>query len=104
MKKLIYCFDLDGTICTQGNFSYKEAEPIDVAVKAVNKLYDEGHTIIIDTARGGTSKIDWYDLTKEQLNKWGVKHHSLRVGQKIHADVYIDDKCVNAYDWRLLNA
>ena len=32
-------------------------------------------------------------LTKNQLNKWGVKHHKLVMG-KLHYDLLIDDKAV----------
>ena len=35
--------------------------------------------------------IDWLDLTKNQLNEWGVKYHDVRVG-KPQYDLWIDDK------------
>ena len=35
----------------------------------------------------------FYDLTVEQLNKWGVKYHDLFLG-KPSGDLYIDDKGV----------
>lgn len=103
MKKLTYCFDLDGTLCTQTDGQYNEAIPYVSAIDAVNRLYNAGHTIIIDTARGSTSKIDWYDITSSQLKSWGLRYHELRVGQKIHADIFVDDKAINACAWRLTN-
>jgi phosphoglycolate phosphatase-like HAD superfamily hydrolase len=103
MKKLIYCFDLDGTLCTQTAGLYESAIPFDNAIAAVNRLYEEGHTIIIDTARGSTSKIDWTEITRQQLSSWRLKYHLLRVGKKIHADVFVDDKAINASAWRLMN-
>ena len=36
-----------------------------------------------------------YELTKSQLNKWGVKYHQLVMG-KLHFDLLIDDKVVNS--------
>ena len=33
----------------------------------------------------------FYDLTKQQLDAWGVKHHGLFLGIPA-GDVYIDDK------------
>lgn len=103
-KKLIYCFDLDGTLCTQTESGkYSDAIPYQNSINAVNRLYDEGHTIIIDTARGSISKIDWHNSTKKQLDSWGLKYHQLIVGQKIHADIFVDDKSVNAVVWRLLS-
>ena len=102
VKKLTYCFDLDGTLCTQfSDKDYTKAEPIKEAIAEVNRLYNEGHTIIIDTARGSTSGINWRETTEQQLAKWGTKYHRLIVGNKIHADVFVDDKAVNASSWRL---
>ena len=38
-------------------------------------------------------------LTKEQLNKWGAKHHELRLDKPFY-DVFIDDKNINVKDWK----
>jgi len=92
---MIYCFDLDKTLCSDTNGEYEKATPFTERIKKVNELYDNGHTIIIETARGSVTKKDWYPLTETQLEMWGVKYHTLRVGNKIYADVYIDDKGVN---------
>jgi hypothetical protein len=92
---MTYCFDLDGTLCSNTNGKYDLAIPFLDRIDVVNKLYDEGNTILIDTARGSTTKIDWVDLTKKQLMDWNVKHHELRVGVKFTADLYIDDKSIN---------
>ena len=92
---MTYCFDLDGTLCTNTEGEYDKAEPFLDRIFIVNNLYDSGNTILIDTARGSTTKIDWYELTKKQLSNWGVKYHELRVGIKLTADLYIDDKSIN---------
>ena len=47
--------------------------------------------IIFLTARGFVTKINWYELTASQLEKWGVQYHELYL-TKPHADIYIDDK------------
>ena len=39
--------------------------------------------------RGGG--IDWSEMTKKQLDSWGLKYHELHFG-KPAADFYIDDK------------
>ena len=95
---MIYCFDLDGTLCSQQDLDYENALPFIKRVKHVNDLYDDGHTIIIDTARGSgaTKGKAWTEITEKQLEAWGVKYHDLRVGVKFSADVYIDDKADNA--------
>jgi len=92
---MIYCFDLDGTLCTNTEGSYENATPFIERIGVVNKLYYDGNNIIIDTARGATTGIDWFDLTKKQLEEWGVKYNSLYVGRKLHYDIIIDDKAIN---------
>ena len=92
---MIYCFDLDGTICTNTNGDYSKSEPFYDRINILNELYNEGNTIIIDTARGSTTGIDWYEITKNQLGIWGVKYNRLRVGIKLNADIFIDDKGIN---------
>ena len=95
---MIYCFDLDGTLCSQQHLDYENAKPFVKRIKHVNDLYDDGHTIIIDTARGSgaTKGKDWSDITAKQLEAWGLRYHDLRVGVKFSADVYVDDKADNA--------
>ena len=46
------------------------------------------------TARGSTTKIEWKEITRDQLNKWGLKYHELKL-KKPFGDVYIDDKAIN---------
>ena len=96
-----YCFDLDGTLCTKRNLDYQNAEPFKDRIKIVNSLYDEGHTIIVETARGSgaTKGTDWDSITKDQLKNWGLQYHQLRTGIKIDADIYIDDKGKNSEDY-----
>jgi glycerol-3-phosphate cytidylyltransferase len=101
-----YCFDIDGTLCNTpynelGKPDYKNATPFPFMVEQVNRLYDEGHYIIMQTARGKGSGIDWTEYTKEQLNKWGYKYHELfPMFCKPTADIFIDDKGVNVEDWK----
>lgn len=91
---MIYCFDIDGTICSITDGTYKEAKPFVDRIKLVNKLYDTGSTVIYFTARGSTSGIDWRAVTEEQLSDWGAKYHELHLG-KPHYDVYVGDKALN---------
>lgn len=99
MNNKTYCFDLDDTLCYTKDKDYSSSVPIDFAIKEVNRLYDLGHNIKIFTARGTTSKIDYTDLTKKQLDDWGVKFHELITNTKPSFDIFIDDKAVNANDW-----
>ena len=97
--KRIFCFDLDGTLCTSENGEFLNAKPLEDRIKKVNEMYDSGNIIIIETARGTVSKTDWSNLTRKQLSEWGVKYHGLRTGKKIYADHYIDDHAINANDF-----
>ena len=88
--KIIYV-DIDGTICNTNGVDYTNSEPKYEQIYKINRLYDEGNTIIYWTARGTVTKIDWSDLTKNQLDEWGVKYHDVRIG-KPQYDLWIDDK------------
>ena len=101
-----YGFDLDGTLCTITNGNYEKAEPIQDRINFLNSLYESGNDITILTARGMSTYSNdaekardrWHSLTKVQLEKWGVKYHSLFLG-KPAGDFYIDDKAVSDVDF-----
>ena len=102
---MVYVFDIDGTICTKvTNGDYSTAKPIMNRIDVVNDLYDSGHQIIFQTARGmgrsGNSAAfahtAFYNLTHTQLKEWGVKFHDLFLG-KPAGDLYIDDKGINDF-------
>ena len=65
--------------------------PIKENIEKINKLYDEGNTIVYWTARGSRKQIDWTELTTKQLNEWGAKYHELKVNNTFY-DVFIEDK------------
>ena len=107
-----YCIDIDGTICTPTvGRDYHKAEPWQDRIKVLNKLYDEGNYIIYFTARAMGRFADLphsvasvkakevlFELTKQQLDDWGVKYNELIMG-KPHADFFIDDKGVKDEDF-----
>ena len=98
-KRKIFCFDIDGTICSQTKGDYKNAKLYLKAKKTINYLYDNGHTIIFFTSRfmnrysGKKSVIKkyGYTFTKKQLIKWGFKFHELKMYKPFY-DIMIDDK------------
>jgi D-sedoheptulose 7-phosphate isomerase len=98
VQKLTYCIDLDGTLCSNTFGEYVQATPVQYAIDQVNLLHSVGHKIKIFTARGSTSDIDWRITTEDQLRSWGVNYDELILG-KPEADVYVDDKALNAADW-----
>ena len=97
---LTYCFDIDGTLCSQTQGDYRLAVPIEARIHKVNELFSQGNTIKLFTARGSKSGIDWSEVTSAQVRDWGLMHHELILG-KPHADHYIDDKAIpsESFDW-----
>lgn len=85
--------DIDETICHYiGERRYDLAKPLTENIEKVNKLYDEGHTITYWTARGTVTRIDWFEITENQLQQWGCKYHTLITGEKPAYDLLICDK------------
>tara|TARA_Y100001938_G_scaffold149605_1_gene236994 strand:- start:2092 stop:2379 length:288 start_codon:yes stop_codon:yes gene_type:complete len=93
---MIIYVDIDGTIC-DSTPHYEDAKPIQKNIDKINKLYDDGHTIIYWTARGTVTNIDWLEITQQQLFDWGCKSHDIRVG-KPEYDMWIDDKSFKIED------
>lgn len=85
--------DIDETICFYvSNRDYNLAQPNYENIEKINKLYDAGHKITYWTARGTVTKIDWFQVTRNQLDEWGCKYHNLSVGNKPAYDLLICDK------------
>jgi hypothetical protein len=90
-----YVVDIDDTIFITEPVpmvNYTDYGIVDInedLINAINKLYDEGNTIIIYTAR------HWLLLekTKKQLSEYGVKYTTLVCGKPV-GDYYINDKGV----------
>jgi CMP-N-acetylneuraminic acid synthetase len=93
-----FCFDIDGVIAslTPDN-DYSKARPLLYNIELINKLYNLGNTIYLNTARGFVTGIDWREITENQLKKWKVSHHKLLFG-KPAADYYIDDRMISIED------
>jgi hypothetical protein len=98
----VFVFDIDGTLCSDSKGDYKFAEPFLDRVKIVNQLFNEGHTVILQTARGMGSTGNnvekahqmWKQFTVAQLKSWGLNYHQIFFG-KPAGDFYIDDKAVH---------
>lgn len=93
--------DIDDTICfyteqdRKCKMDYSKAKPYTSRITKINKLYDEGHKIIYWTARGTVTQKLWFNITYEQLKKWGCKFHELKMGKPAY-DLFIDDKNINS--------
>jgi len=92
---MIIYVDIDETICFYENErEYGKALPIKENIAKINELFDAGNKVIYWTARGSVTGIDWTDTTEQQLNRWGAKHHELKLG-KPHYDIFVCDKAIN---------
>lgn len=87
--------DIDGTICTEEKtYSRALAKPLPGAIESVNKLYNDGHTIIFYSARTWME----FEMTTDWLLKQGFKYHQLVMGKPI-GDVWIDDRALEFNNW-----
>lgn len=100
-KFKILCFDMDGVICTTlKNKNYKKSKPKKKIISFINQLYETNkYKIKVFTARGMGKfnsnkklvKKNYYKLTKNQLDSWGLKYHEL-IMYKTSYDLFVDDK------------
>jgi nucleoside-diphosphate-sugar epimerase len=91
-EKLTFVIDIDGVVAgLVPDNDYAKAEPLSDTIAAINALYDKGHRIVMMTARGSATGIDWREVTEDQFARWGLRYHELRFG-KPAADYYVDDR------------
>jgi capsule biosynthesis phosphatase len=106
-KKLRICFDLDNTLVSYPKIKndYTSVEPLTDNINYLRFLKEQGHTIIIYTARrmkthgGNVGKIvqDIGAITLKNLNDFNIQYDEIYFG-KPYADYYIDDLAVKSYD------
>jgi CMP-N-acetylneuraminic acid synthetase len=97
-----FVVDIDGVIATltPGN-DYTLAGPQERFIRVINALHDRGNRIVLLTARGSMTGIDWGEVTRNQLELWGVRYDELRFG-KPAADYYVDDRMMSLADFLAL--
>ncbi|MFE6796950.1 5' nucleotidase, NT5C type [Paenibacillus chitinolyticus] len=100
--------DLDGTICTlkKEGESYADVTPLPGSVEALRRLKEEGHRIIIHTARhmktcGGNvgevlARVG--SLTLDWLERYEIPYDEIVFG-KPYGDVYVDDLALAYRSW-----
>jgi capsule biosynthesis phosphatase len=107
--KQTFIMDIDGTICQahldeSGKYDYVNADPFQQVIDKVNQLYEDGHTIILFTARGmrthkgNVKKIKELVLPvlEDWLKRHEVKYHEIQVGKPWGPHpIYVDDRCLS---------
>lgn len=102
------CIDLDGVIAQlkKEDESYEDVKPIERAIEKIKKLKENGHYIIIYTARhmkscnGNIGKViaNIGKITLEWLEKYQIPYDEIVFG-KPWADIYIDDNGYRFEGW-----
>jgi dTDP-glucose 4,6-dehydratase len=94
-RRLTLVVDVDGVVAgLVPDNDYRKAEPLTGNIAQINRLHDAGHHIIMFTARGSATGIDWSEVTRNQFSAWGLKYHELKFG-KPAADYYVDDRILS---------
>ncbi|MGG7055083.1 cytidylyltransferase domain-containing protein [Nitrosomonas sp. ANs5] len=89
-----FVVDIDGVLASLvSNNDYTLSQPLQENIAIINRLHEAGHRIILFTARGSATGIDWQDVTRKQMTDWNVRYHALQFG-KPAADYYIDDRLI----------
>jgi capsule biosynthesis phosphatase len=104
--KLRICFDLDNTLVTYPTIAgdYSTVKPIKKNIDLLNMFHEEGHEIIVYTARRmathksnvGRVIKDIAATTINTLDLLNIPYDELIFGKPI-ADIYIDDRALNPY-------
>lgn len=94
---MLIALDIDGVLCKDLHENFKEAKPYTDDISYINKLHDDGHIIMIYTARGQKEdNLDALTETRKQLADWGVKYDIIRVKQFF--DIIVEDKAIQSVD------
>ncbi len=90
-----FVFDIDGVIAEfDEKLDYANVKPRTDMVNVIKKLHEAGNEIVLHTARGYVTGIDWSEVTKEQMERFGVPYDEIHFG-KPNADYYVDDKMMD---------
>lgn len=100
--------DLDGTICElkKNGQSYADVLPKSGAIERITELHNQGHTIVIITARnmktqnGDVNKVikNVGKITLDWLDKWNIPYDEIHFGEP-NCSLYINDRALRFKDW-----
>ena len=112
-----FIIDIDGTLCNayqleDGSFDYQNAEPVWPVIDRVNQMYNEGHTIILSTARGMRTyegnikkiKEKVLPILEEWLKSYGVLYHKIEIGKSWGPNpIYVDNRNLGIHSFVTAN-
>lgn len=100
-----FCFDIDKTLVTLPVVpgDYSTCKPIERNIRVLRNLYNQGHYIILHTARrmrthnGDVQKVieDIGEITKQSMKDLDIPYHEIHFG-KPWCGFYIDDLAIPA--------
>ena len=94
-ERLTFVIDVDGVVASLvPDNDYARAEPLEGTIAAINRLHAAGHRIVMFTARGSATGLDWSAVTRDQFARWGLRYHELHFG-KPAGDYYVDDRLIS---------
>jgi len=93
----IIAVDFDETLITKDENGF--LIPVDGAQDAMCRLKAKGHRILIHTCRIGIARqegsiTDEIELVTQVLNQYQIPYDQIFLGEKLVADLYIDDRAV----------
>ena len=111
MNQYRICFDLDNTLCEnkKDGEKYEDVLPKPGAIQYLNELRNNGHYIVIFTARNmlthnnnlGKIIANQAPIVIDWLKKYNIPYDELLFGKPL-ADYYIDDKAIRFTDFKTL--
>jgi len=78
---MTYCFDIDGTLCTNTYGEYQDAQPFPEVIARVNELFAAGHRILLYTDDG--------DAALSEVARMGHVAQSTLVRRSTLEDVFL---------------
>ena len=95
-QPLIIAVDIDGVLTFEtkewGEEAYRSRTPRPKNIKRVKRLHDQGHKIILFTARHEEDK----DVTLEWLSEHKVVYDEI-IFNKLHYDFFVDDRALSNF-------